>query len=152
MNKITGMTHFNYKTGVYRNNGVPTAVGSCQKKTLYKNKKSKLHEKKSQWKLKLSANRCKLCTNTPEICIKAVSDFVRWVNSIYVLSSTKTPLHEFLNQCESLRSELTYSRLGVWKVRNWEQKWNTKILSGSVLPWKTHMLSLLLIPTCDIST
>lgn len=26
------MTHFNYKTGVYKNNGVPTAVGSCQKK------------------------------------------------------------------------------------------------------------------------
>lgn len=32
------MTDFNYKTGVYRNNGVPTAVGSCQKKTLYKKK------------------------------------------------------------------------------------------------------------------
>lgn len=75
MNKITGMTHFNYKTGVYRNNGVATAVGSCQKKHCIK--KSKLDEKKSQWKLKLSANRCKLCTNTPEICIKAISDFVR---------------------------------------------------------------------------
>lgn len=149
MNKITGMTHFNYKTGVYRNNGVATAVGSCQKKHCIK--KSKLDEKKSQWKLKLSANRCKLCTNTPEICIKAISDFVRWVNSIYVLSSTKT-LHEILNQCESLRSELTYSRLGVWKVQNWEQKWNTKIPSGSVLPWKTHMLSLLLISTREIST
>lgn len=34
------MTHFNYKTGVYRNNGVPTAVGSCQKKNLNYMKKN----------------------------------------------------------------------------------------------------------------
>lgn len=46
----------------------------------------------------------------------------------------------------------TYSQFGVWKVQNWEQKWNTKIPSVGVLPWKTHMLSLLLIPTCEIST